>query len=187
MLVILGGFVGSGRNAFARGLEKRHGFYFYDMDQHGLDANFFNTSRQFVTQRIRPDSDAGRLHIYRKTIESFHLVSKMHENVVVTATFHRAVPRNYFFSEAKRYFDPVIFVWIDCEEKKAQERLKRMRRRNVIPSVDRSVRNRAKAQEEFEPFDVPPPTFFFSGKTAENTDALYEFIQREAGGKGQGV
>lgn len=182
MLVILGGFVGSGRNAFALELEKRYGFYFYNMDQHGLDANLFNEHRQFVKERIRPDSDAGRLHIYQKTIEGFRLVSKMHEKVVVTATFHRAVPRNYFFSEAKKYFDPVIFVWIDCEEKEAQERLKRMRRRNIIPSVDRSVHNRAIAKEEFEPFAVPPPTFFYNGKASENTDALFEFITREAGG-----
>jgi predicted kinase len=180
MLILLGGFLGSGRKVLARRLAKKHGLYPYDMEQHKLHGHFFNKKGEVVEYSTVARTDEGRMRIYRQALQDFPRLSKMHPDVIIERTFHRKGPREYFFTEARNYFDPVIFVWVTSDGAYVQKRLSKMSRKRLVASVDTASRERETAEREFQPFETEPVTFFNEGNADEAAERLWALIQEAA-------
>ena len=104
----------------------------------------------------------------------------MHQNVVVDESFHRANSREFFFAEARKYFDKVIFVWIDSDDEHIKNRLQFMRATGMIKSVRWALQKRARQEKEFEPFSLPPLTFYHALSNDNAVERLIELIRTEA-------
>jgi gluconate kinase len=151
MLLMLGGYIGSGRKTLAQELSDKHGFHLFDADRLKLKRSGFNAKGEFEQRNIRNREDHERLFLLRKIAAEFGMLSKLHENVVVSGIFHRAEPREFLLDEARKYFEPVIFVWIDTDETSAQARLERMATQKQIGSVEMGMRRRDKSKKKFQP------------------------------------
>ena len=176
MIILLGGFLGSGRRVLARKIAKRLGFYYYNIERKKLRAFKFNTNREVRHRTIQPRSDVERRRMYAQVVEEFPLLSKMYPDIVIDDAFHRAGPREYFFSEAKRYFRDMVFVWVDSDEKWVGERFVHMLKKKVIRSIEDARRRRLSAKKRFQPFKDEPITFI-SGSIADREKDVEDLVQ----------
>lgn len=181
MLVCLGGLFGSNRRLLALLLSKNRGFHYYDIRAKKLHRQIRDRSSNFREVVQVPTSDRERLHVYRRVIEDFSLISKMHRNVVIDDGFYRTAPRGYFMEAARQYFDRVVFVWVESSDEKALSRFKRMKKFGTIRSVEAAVARRARAERYVESFDTPPLTFPDGVADDAAADRLWELIETSVG------
>ncbi len=165
MLLLLGGFLGSGRRLLAKRIAKKYGFYRFDIETRKLPAHAFNVRRELVEKREKPKTDADRIKLFEKVVEDLALLSKMYDNIVLDSTFHRERVRDFFFKSTKKIFDRVEFVWIDSDEEAVGQHLEEMAQKKLIASITSALNQRELAKQQFEPFASPPKTFLYQGKT----------------------
>jgi predicted kinase len=173
MLIVFGGFPGSGRRKLAKEAAKRLGYHYYDIDQKKL-LRRIHTKEGVREWMAHPNSDDQRLLLNSKVVADFRMLSKMYVNVVLDDIFHRALPREEFFAKAQKYFGTLLFVWIELNDESAKERLCR----RGPPYSERAVRRRELAQKEFQAFTVPVPIFSFAGSVDDAQGTFYEFIRK---------
>ncbi|MDP3645488.1 MAG: hypothetical protein Q8R25_00165 [bacterium] len=137
MLVLLGGFRGSGKRKLAIELARQRGFHWYDIWRHQVFG--------------APSTDIERLFVYSKIVRDFSLLSKMYSGVVLSDGLHRKKPREFLVEKSKDFFSEVAYVWIDSH-------------RSDFPEKTKEVRSRMIA--EYEP-DPLRPIFFNEGPPFE--------------------
>ena len=177
MLIVLGGFLGSGRSGLARLLASKAGFYYYSLHEKKMHHLSLDENRRIHERIMEPGTDALRMRMYREALKEFPMISKMHENVIVDDAFHRAQPRGFFLKEARAYFNPVVFVWVESPDETVEPRLRIMEHNGVITSVTTALRRRKQVIKEFEPFASRPLVFFHRISDERAAEALYGFIQ----------
>jgi len=177
MLVALGGLSGSGRKFLAQKLAEKYGFHYYDIGQKKARTGFFDAGNTFREQVFGPRNDKERTQMYERVVVDFPMLSKMYPNTVCESTFHRSVPRDYFFEEARKYFRPVIFVWIDSDGADAEARITGMAERAAISSLAEGLHRRDEAKKEFQPFSETVPTFHNVLSDTEAPEKLSALIQ----------
>jgi hypothetical protein len=177
MLVCLGGFRGSGRKYLAKQLSKRHGLHYYDTTTKKSHKLRFKRDGSVKQQLNNPATDEYRTHVYSRVLADFQLVSTMHSDVVLEETFHRNGPRNFFLTEAAKYFKPVIFIWIECDESLVVSHLEILKEKRIIGSIKKSLKRRERAKKEFD--GLPPSTPLFDCKRIDGSEVerLWSFIQ----------
>lgn len=174
MLICLGGFLGSGRRILAKKLAAKLGYYYYDIDEKKLHDTRVSLVRRPKVKRIHPGTDEQQVALYDQVLREFPRLSKMYPNVVVQDSFHRAKPREYFFSAARRSFDRIVFVWVGSDEKFVEDRLMHMREIGIIHNVHRTYARREREIAEFEPFSESPLTF---NHTISSDDAAARLVE----------
>jgi hypothetical protein len=176
MLVVLGGLLGSGRRPLAEKLADKYGLYHYDIDGKKLWRPSPDKRGNFKV--LQPSTDAERLTIYRTALREFPLLSKMYPNAVVDESFHREIPRKYFLLEARKYYSPVIFVWVDCDPQWAVKHIEDMHERGVTASVQNTLRWREKAQALLQEPAGSAPRFFSTVIDDAQVEDLWRLVQR---------
>lgn len=174
MILILGGFIGSGRKMLAHELALREGFHHYAMDEHKL-TKFREKNGEVIERKMSFRTDPMRRMAYKRAIRDMERLIKMHNNIVIEDSFHRKGPREYFFQAIQR-FHPVDFIWIECDESSVTKRLQKMKKKGLIGSVRRCLERRERAIAQFEPFDVPPPTFHIAAQEKDIRKRFLEMI-----------
>ncbi len=172
MLICIGGFPGSGKHALARYVAEHLGYYYYDINQKKLPYPVL-TQRGVHEKLQQPDTDEKRTLLYQRIVKDFPLLSKMYPDMVIDSAFHRIHPRDAFFREARQYFDDVLVLWVESD---AQEGAWQ-----GIDNSEASVRKEKLIRKEFQPFDVPVPTFSYSGSIDAAQEAFCEFVRKESG------
>lgn len=157
MLIVLGGLLGSGAKTLAGQLAMKSGLHHYDIDQKKLREPVLDPHGDF--RILQPRTDKDRVKVYESVFKEFPLLSKMYTDVVVDDVFHRDVPREYFLSEARKYFDPVVFVWVESDEDSVKIRLERMEKAGKVPSLAAAMRRRKTAQMKMQPLPPSAPVF----------------------------
>lgn len=180
MLICLGGFLGSGRRILARRLSTRLKFYYYDTESKKLHRHTFNKSGHVREETQHSTTDKEQLFIYEKILKDFPLISKMHRDVVIDDSFHRAKPREYFLVEARKYFDTIVFVWIDSDEEHVANRFRLMQITGMTNGIRGALQRREREQKEFEPFESSPLTFHHALSNDKAAGRLIELIRTEA-------
>lgn len=181
MLVVLGGLLGSGTRTLANELAMKYGLYRYEIDSKKLRKPVLGPHGNFTI--LQPNTDEERLRIYKNIFKDFPLLSKMYPDVIVDDVFHRKSPREYFLSEARKYYESVVFVWIDSDDESVKIRLTRMEKAGKVPSFAEAMHRREWAQSTLQ-LPVPPPlrfSYWVSGDeriAAEQTAALWKLIQQ---------
>jgi predicted kinase len=176
MLVVFGGFLGSGRKRLAREFSERTGFYYYDVDTKLMTEFHWNDGKVREHKR-RVVSDQMRVQLFRQVLADFQKLSKMYPDMVIDSPFHRKKSREFFLEEAKEYFDRVEFTWIDADEKDVSERLERMVSKGVIASTEEGVHRREREVRGFEPFTDEPRRFTYRGGDTNAVDALIAMMR----------
>lgn len=123
MLICVGGFPGSGRNRLSRDLSKALGFYNYPLSEIKHSPAFKRMHRGARASPVAPYSDDLLVRVYREAVSSFPVLSKMYPDIVMKDHFHREVPREFLFSEAKKYFGSPLIVWTDASFETSAARL----------------------------------------------------------------
>src|SRR5262245_12342986 len=123
MLIMLGGLKGSGKGELARAIAQTHGIHWYDITQHMMRLYPREQDATVQTHLVRIHNDDERIVLYKKVATDFPMLSKMYKDVIVSATFHRKQSTAYFLEEARKYFSPVIFIWVDADEEGINKRL----------------------------------------------------------------
>ena len=177
MLIVLGGFLGSGRKALAQKLADCKGMYLYDMEAKYMHTLVRGKDGTVSEVKRRPTKDFQRLWIYQRVLQELPMLSKLHPDTIVDAVFQRRQPRKYFLEEAKKYFKPVVFVWIDSDESHVEERLRWMKARRIIPTVEDGIRRRQAAANLFDGLDPGERVFKCVRGDAAEADALWTLIQ----------
>jgi predicted kinase len=179
MLIVLGGLLGSGRRILADELALRYGLYHHDIDRKKL--RWPPRVRGDRVRILQPRSDEERLGVYKSALTEFSMLSKMYPDVIVDEGFHRELPREYFLSHAKDYYDPVIFIWIDSDDRSVRERLGRRHKEGRLESVEGALRIRKKQMAIVQ---EPQPTVLRFNHTLSEEDPfslLWEKIQESKG------
>jgi len=180
MIICLGGLLGDGRKQLANRLAMRFGLHHFDIDRKKLREFSLDGTGNFKV--LQPDTDEERLRVYDFALKEFSLLSKLHSTIIVDDTFHREIPREHFFSEARKYYGPVIFIWIESDEISVGERLERLRKSGMTTSVREAERRRERSRALLQ---LPPPSvprFFYTTYDKKQVLALWELIQNTAKG-----
>ncbi len=177
MLIVLGGFLGSGRSLLARMLATETGFHYHSFHEKKMRHLVRDERNMEKVRTIQPNTDELRMRICEEMLNDFPMLSKMHDNVIVEDVLHRKIPREFFLKEAKRYFDPVVFVWIETPDDTTEARLKAMEKKGIIPSVSVALQRRTFVMKEFQPFESLPLIFFHKKTDARAAKKLNVFIQ----------
>jgi len=172
MLIILGGYIGSGRRALARELALRQELHLIDLSR--FDFRLITRGGGHVAKVPTTARDS---YACTKAIQEFPLLSKMYANVIIEHVMHLKGPRTLLFEAARKYFDRVVFVWVESEEG-PDERFALMMRNKVIRSLESGRRERQQQMEEFEPFGTPPITFIRKADSTLAAKELWELVQR---------
>lgn len=176
MLIVLGGFLGSGRFVLADLLAEQSGFHHYPLLEKKKNLHF-GKNHQLHERIMEPSTDPARMQLYREVSKDFPLISKMYKNVVIDDAFHREKPRSFFLEEARAYFNPVVFVWVESPDETVELRLQTGKHTGLVPDTAIALRKRKQMIKEFEPF--PGSLVFFhrtSNKSAAET--LLRFINQ---------
>lgn len=118
-----------------------------------------------------------RMVLYRRVLEDLPRLSKMYLDVVVDAGFPRAISRDFFFSEARKYFDDVLFVWVELDEESVRRKLNK-RDENFAKW---SVHKRELTKNEFQAPDPSTTVFKYTGGdfTDETLEAFYDLVREK--------
>jgi hypothetical protein len=176
MLLVLGGFLGSGRKLLAQEFSQRTGFYYYDMDAQ-LMSEYVLTEGVVRERKRRIRNNVVRLELLRRVLGEFKLLSKMHPDVVLDGSFHRKELREFFLREAGNYFDRVEFVWVESSDESAAARAPQMVGKDMITTTEEAMRRRDRAKRNFEPFATPLPTVVYEHGDKQAIDRLIELVQ----------
>ena len=180
MLILLGGFLGSGRKILARELVSAYGFHMYDMDCFRMRRRDVDKHGAIRERKLPARTDKERLYIYECAARDLPILAKMYDDVIIGRSFHRKTPREYFLAQVQKYFDPVIFVWIDSTEESALERIREMYGKKLVESIAGAECERERCIREFEPFAEPPLRYIHEGDIASSAERLFTLICSEA-------
>lgn len=188
MIIFFGGFIGSGRKSIARRFAARYGLHHYDIDDERFHRFVFDKAGRAKERPVAARGDASLNELYRRAAEKFPMLAKMHEGVVIDHAFHRKLPREYLFEEARKHFGEVAFVWIQSEEGYVRRRLELLERMGMIRSVADALRGRAITKKYFQLFRPAPVVFHRTTYRPEELKELRALIENQlqsAGRKGK--
>jgi hypothetical protein len=174
MLICIGGLPGSERRAFAQALATHLGFHYYDINGKKRRYPVF-TKEGMVVRSSHPKTDEERIMLYEKVLKDFQMLSKLYPDTVVDDVFHRAGPREQFFSRARVFFPDVRVIWIDSDDTGTETRI---RTRHGARSRW-LLRARAEIQKQFQPFIPAIPVFSNPTLTDATRKDFFDFIRRE--------
>lgn len=180
MLICLGGFLGSGRSILAHRLADRSDVHYLDLEQKKFSTITFENN-QMQMRVVEPNTDALRMQCYGRAAGEFPMLAKLYPHVVVHDAFHRAKSREYFFSEAKKSFPHVFFIWIDAPDISVTNRLIYMKEKGIIKSIPAAQARRKKTIQDFEPFTTPPLTFRLGSSDRVGLERFQEFLKTNTG------
>jgi hypothetical protein len=183
MIIFLGGFPGSNKRALVEKLSQKHDLYYHDLDRFMAQKQFFDMQMQFNKQAFYPRFDAERLLVYKKAAADLPMMSKLYENVIVSDSLHRKTPREYFFKEAKKYFDRIAIVWIEVSDEQARRVITEQYGKNETLGPLQVMRRRTRMQRVFEPFSYPVATFAYDDRDPDTAARLWELILTDAARK----
>jgi len=175
MMLIVGGFSGSGKRYVVRAFAEKYGFYQYPIREKMLRM-FVKDRRGLMREQVlQPKDNNEQLRIYERIASEFPRLTKMYPHVLVTDTFHKAAPRNFLLGEARKYFDNTAFVWIHSDE---QSTARRMLARNpsAQPSIEEKLRTKKVQEQEFEAFDADVLKIDYKDSLAETVAELRSVI-----------
>jgi len=173
MLVIVGGFRGSGKRLIAREFARTTGFHGLSVDEYKLRRYTPGLVRQVSAPRMPMSTDEEYLQFFRRVTEKFPVLAKMYPDTVMAAPLHRALPREFLFEAAARSFDDVRVVILESSEQEAFERL-----RGKV-SEDSMRRFKARWRQEadtFQPFETDVSTLRAGTDFADTTRRLCELL-----------
>lgn len=177
MLICLGGFLGSGRRILARKVANKYGLHLYDAESKKAHLHVFDKNGRVKEVLQRPTTDELRRFLFSRIIEDFPKLAKMYPDMIIHDAFHRAKPRTYFFAEAKKYFDPVVFIWIDSDEAHVEARVRHMQEIGLVGRFETAVQRRKKAVLAFEQLGPDTPVFKCVQADDAEVEALWALIQ----------
>lgn len=177
MLILLGGFLGSGRAFLARKLAQQLEFHYCDINDYKMRTYFIGADRLVHEHTQEPLNDKTRLLLYERVAKDLPLLSKMYSGVVMDTSFHRLKPREYFFDEARKHFNKVIFVWVDSDERQTRRIVDRMAEHGVVRSVPKTLRRQRDIRKRFQPFPFPPTVFHYDGTGKKSITRLRALVE----------
>ena len=180
MLIVLGGFLGSGRHILARKLAERMGFYYYDSEGKKPRRGFIDKNHMLRERIIRPMNDEARTRYYELILDDFRVGSKMYPDIVVDDSLHRKKPRDFFLHEARKYFDKIAFVWVDTPEESVAEHFSKMNELKIIRSIEKASARRARHIKNFEQFGPETPVFFHHKTGKHSVGRLMRLVREGA-------
>jgi len=176
MLIVLGGLLGSGRQLLAREIAQAHSVKLYEIKQHLHHRGYRTPEGQYSQYAVRPQNDDQRMRVYEKALKDFPMLSKQYENVIIERAFNRAL-REYFLAQARQFFDPVVFVWVESDDEHAERLMRRMVRRRLLRSVAGGMAIRQSQRAEFQPLLEVTPVFKNHRNRKAAAAELWEMIQ----------
>ncbi|HTR18613.1 MAG TPA: hypothetical protein VMH91_01370 [Candidatus Paceibacterota bacterium] len=182
MLILLGGFLGSGRKMLAKQLAYRQKFYLYDTEAKKMHHPEFQSDGSVKEVTEPPKSEEQRMFLYKRIVDDFPRLSKMYPDTVIEEAFHRIGPRDYFITEAKKFFDPVVFVWVDSDEAHVEERMRRMVKLGLVKNLSEAMNRRRRAARHFNQ-DPSMRVFKCVKADSAEADALWTLVRGIAAGK----
>ncbi len=177
MLIVLGGLIGDGRWVLSRKLASQYKFHLYDINNKRMHRHVLEKSGEVRETIESPRTDEMRLLLYERVLEDFGKISKMYPDTIVQDWFHRIRPRSTFLRDAANYFDSVVFVWIESEERYLLPRLQHMVEKGAIKNIEAAVRQREKAIGSLQRPDGPTPIFNCTTASHTEVEALWNLIQ----------
>jgi predicted kinase len=139
MIVLTGGFPGSGKSYFAKRLAaKMHAVW---LSSDGV--------RQVLNAMGKYKFD-NRMLVYKELARLAELHLKESKSVIVDATFSNKSMRDLFTSLAGKLSVPLRFIWVYANEELIRERLQKPREDS---EADFAVYQ--KIRDQFEPIDIP--------------------------------
>lgn len=177
MLILLGGFLGSGRKRLARQLAKTYGFHLYDTEAKKTHRSVFQEDGSVKDVVQRPRTNELRSLLYKTILDNLPVESKMYPDTIIEDSFHLKEPREFLIKEAAKYFAPIVFVWIDSDETHVEERLRRIVERGLIANVEEGHRRRRGAIHQFDGLNPGSHVFKCVRGDQAEVDALWALIQ----------
>jgi gluconate kinase len=176
MLLVLGGIAGSGRRRVTRTFAARHDFHLYSI-RNKMVRRLEKGAGGLMRERLyEPKSDDERIRLYERIAKDFYMLSTMYEHVIMTDTFHRARPREYFLNEARQHFSDVVFAWISSDDEHMRERVLRR-----MPHGEHFIKATLKDKEthelEFEALPAGTPIVRYEESADEVVAELAKLVR----------
>lgn len=175
MIIMLGGFVFTGRHVLARHLATL-------MSAHRLPVNdkkqrFRRVSRSGVLVEgvVQPRRDVDLESVYKKVLADLPFLVKMHDVIIVDDGFHREGPRTAFI-QAARKLDDVVFVWIDAPDASVARRVPYLLSLRMVTSEEDAYARLAERKKRMQ-FSSPPLVFFHEISSRAAARRLMAFIE----------
>jgi predicted kinase len=160
MMVLIGGFPGSGKTFFARQLALRLNGLWLSSDEVRKLLK--------VTGKYRIDD---KLHVYHQLASTTEKsLINYQKIVIVDATFSHRSMRDIFTSLAEKLSVPVLFIWVYADENLIRKRLQHPREDS---EADYGVFE--KIRKQFEPITIP---FLSLESTNENIEQMLQKAER---------
>ena len=150
MIIFVGGLVGAGKSSVAKGLAKKLGLHYYDVDIHKKSIYMDDPNYQQNMELGKPFSKSTRFKVFEKVVGDFEELAKDHTHIIVDETLHQEELRNYLFKGAKEHFGAYVVVWVKANEKIILDRLANNERKGHI--LKDPVKMHNAFLKEFEPF-----------------------------------
>lgn len=174
MIIVLGGFVYSGRHILARHLAEITGGYLYPVTDKKLQKPAVSEDGVLISEAVHPNTDHEYEFLYDKIAADLPRLVKMHDTIIIDDPFHREGPRERFLASAKK-LDKTIFIWIDSPDEMVKTR---------IPYLVRvkAAKDEADAYAKLEirksqmQFFMPPLIFVHRISNREAGERLKKFI-----------
>lgn len=153
MIVLIGGFPGSGKTFFAKRLALRANAPWLSSDR--VRKSLKATGKYKIDDKV---------HVYQALAANAEESLKSEEMVIVDATFSHQSMRDIFISLAERLSVPLLFIWVCAGEDLIRKRLEQPREDSEANySVFEKVR------KQFEPISLP---FLSLESTNENIEHM---------------
>lgn len=175
MLICVGGLLGSGRKDFARRLGEKLDFYVFNLESSMRTTLFLREHQRESLHGYDLLSDPLRLRMFQHVARDFGQLAKTYRNIIVDESFHRHIPREFFFEEGKKHFTRVAVVWVEDTEASLEERVQRVLEKNPRHDAEGVKRMIKTMERDFEPFTLPP---IVVRNVVQNPHVLKDVIQQ---------
>lgn len=117
MIVLVGGFPGSGKTFFAKQLATR-------LHAHHLSSDQWRRQQNASGKYSMED----KLRVYEQlALHAEELIHESSKTIIVDATFSYQTMRDIFYSLAEKLSQPIYFIWVYAKEELIRKRLQRPR------------------------------------------------------------
>jgi len=178
MLVVFGGFIGTGKRHFAQRVATHLGGHYFDV--HLRKPRFPAFTREGDVQVRQPRTDEMWVDLYKDVLEEFRTLSIQHSHIIIEDDFHRKIPREFFLDGARGIFDQVVFIWFQSSDMSIEMRLMKLHQEGRGDLRRARLRLR-RSQKTHEPIDEYVPLFDSSIDRKGKFKELVSLIQFEAG------
>jgi predicted kinase len=175
LIVLLGGLPFSGRTTLARRLEQRYGLYYYNMRKNW--PRNIQLGRRGVIKHILPRTDREYVRVYENALKEIAALAHTHQNIVVSDSFHRRTPREFFFQGVKKYFDNAVFVWVDATVPSVAGLVENKIQNSEIKSDVEAEQRLVRVSSELEPPESGVPRYIFDAEQRKLVK-LWRIIQK---------